>query len=86
MWSFAVTLWEILTFAREQPYENMTDEKVIENCGHIYKDDNKYVSILNNKLILNKTLKKKKNFNDDFMKFILYCSTIMRIIANYPRE
>ncbi|XP_055850149.1 discoidin domain-containing receptor 2-like isoform X2 [Episyrphus balteatus] len=43
VWSFAVTLWEILTFAREQPYENMTDEKVIENIGHIYQDDKKYI-------------------------------------------
>ncbi|XP_067620630.1 discoidin domain-containing receptor 2-like [Eurosta solidaginis] len=39
VWSFAVTLWEILTFAREQPYEHLTDEKIIENIGHIYADD-----------------------------------------------
>ncbi|KRG03097.1 discoidin domain-containing receptor 2 isoform X2 [Drosophila mojavensis] len=39
VWSFAVTLWEILTFAREQPYEHMTDANVIENIGHIYQDD-----------------------------------------------
>ncbi|XP_011176649.1 discoidin domain-containing receptor 2 isoform X2 [Zeugodacus cucurbitae] len=39
VWSFAVTLWEILTFAREQPYEHLSDEKVIENIGHIYADD-----------------------------------------------
>ncbi|BFF93401.1 discoidin domain-containing receptor 2 [Drosophila madeirensis] len=39
VWSFAVALWEILTFAREQPYEHMTDENVIENIGHIYQDD-----------------------------------------------
>lgn len=44
VWSFAVTLWEILTFAREQPYENMSDEKVFENIGHIYQDDKKHVS------------------------------------------
>ncbi|XP_037031217.1 discoidin domain-containing receptor 2 isoform X2 [Bradysia coprophila] len=42
VWSFAITLWEILTFAREQPFENMTDEKVIENIGHIYQDDKKH--------------------------------------------
>ena len=40
MWSFGVTLWEILTFAREQPFENMSDEQVIENCGHYYRNDN----------------------------------------------
>ncbi|XP_037824726.1 discoidin domain-containing receptor 2-like [Lucilia sericata] len=42
VWSFAVTLWEILTFAREQPYEHLNDAKVIENIGHIYQDDNQY--------------------------------------------
>ncbi|XP_034472140.1 discoidin domain-containing receptor 2 [Drosophila innubila] len=39
VWSFAVALWEILTFAREQPYEHLTDANVIENIGHIYQDD-----------------------------------------------
>ncbi|KAH8404796.1 hypothetical protein KR222_003859, partial [Zaprionus bogoriensis] len=39
VWSFAVALWEILTFAREQPYEHMSDANVIENVGHVYKDD-----------------------------------------------
>ncbi|XP_074653908.1 discoidin domain-containing receptor 2-like isoform X2 [Tubulanus polymorphus] len=37
IWSFAVTLWEILTFAKIQPYEHLTDEQVIENCGHFYR-------------------------------------------------
>lgn len=46
VWSFAITLWEILTFAREQPFEHLSDEKVVENFGHIYKDDKKHVSIL----------------------------------------
>jgi hypothetical protein len=41
---YGVLLWEILTFAREQPFENLTDEKVIENIGHIYKDNKKHVS------------------------------------------
>jgi discoidin domain receptor family protein 2 len=36
MWSFAVTLWEILTFAREQPFDALSDEEVIENFGHYY--------------------------------------------------
>lgn len=40
VWSFAVTLWEILTFAREQPFLALTDEEVIENAGHCYRDDN----------------------------------------------
>lgn len=41
---YGVLLWEILTFAREQPFENLTDEKVIENIGHIYQDNKKHVS------------------------------------------
>lgn len=49
MWSFAITLWEILTFAREQPFENLSDEKVVENFGHIYKDDKKHVSKMDKK-------------------------------------
>ena len=40
VWSFAVTLWEVLTHAREQPFDNLTDEQVIENCGHYYRNDN----------------------------------------------
>lgn len=46
VWSFAITLWEILTFAREQPFENLSDEKVIENFGNIYQDDKKHVSTI----------------------------------------
>lgn len=41
---YGVLLWEVLTFAREQPFENFTDEKVIENIGHIYQDNKKHVS------------------------------------------
>lgn len=43
VWSFAVTLWEILTFARDQPFDTMSDELVIENAGHYYRNDNKQV-------------------------------------------
>ncbi|ESO96071.1 hypothetical protein LOTGIDRAFT_116145 [Lottia gigantea] len=39
VWSFAVTLWEVLTFAKEQPYESLSDEQVIENAGHYYRND-----------------------------------------------
>lgn len=39
VWSFAVTLWEILTFAREQPFEELSDNKVIENLTHFYEND-----------------------------------------------
>ncbi|KAK3589847.1 hypothetical protein CHS0354_015865 [Potamilus streckersoni] len=40
VWSFAVTLWEILTFARDHPYEGLSDEQVIENAGHHNRNDN----------------------------------------------
>lgn len=38
VWSFGVTLWEILTFAREQPYEDLSDEKVIDNVSNLYQN------------------------------------------------
>ncbi|KAK9692984.1 Protein tyrosine and serine/threonine kinase [Popillia japonica] len=43
VWSFAVTLWELLTFAREQPFEELNDEKVIENVTHFYQDNGKHM-------------------------------------------
>jgi discoidin domain receptor family protein 2 len=52
VWSFAVTLWEILTFAREQPFEDLSDEKVIENVTHFYQDDGHQVSISDLRYIL----------------------------------
>ena len=39
IWSFAATIWEVMTFARQQPYNELTDEQVIENCGHFYRND-----------------------------------------------
>ena len=39
MWSFGVTLWEILTFAREQPYEQLTDKEVVENLNNLIEND-----------------------------------------------
>lgn len=46
MWSFAVLLWEILTFAREQPFEYLGDDKLLENLAHYYQNDGKQVSIV----------------------------------------
>lgn len=45
VWSFAVTLWEILTFAREQPYEELSDQHVIDNVTRLYQNDGNFVSI-----------------------------------------
>ena len=39
VWSFAVTLWEILTYARQQPYEELADEQVIEALARLYHND-----------------------------------------------
>ena len=35
VWAFGVTLWEILTFARELPYEALTDKEVVENLTEL---------------------------------------------------
>lgn len=36
MWSFGVTLWEILNLARDIPYPHLTDEQVIQNAENLY--------------------------------------------------
>ncbi|NXH42975.1 DDR2 protein, partial [Dicaeum eximium] len=37
-WAFGVTLWEVLTRCREQPYGAMSDEQVIANAGHHFRN------------------------------------------------
>ena len=32
VWAFGVTMWEIFTLAKEQPYNDMSDEQVVENA------------------------------------------------------
>ncbi|KAK7080623.1 DNA damage responsive protein [Halocaridina rubra] len=39
VWSFGVTLWEILTMGRQQPYDKLSDEGVLENLSHCYHGD-----------------------------------------------
>ncbi|XP_067109206.1 discoidin domain-containing receptor 2-like [Osmerus mordax] len=43
VWAFGVTLWEILTLCKEQPYSNLSDEQVIENTGEFFRDQSKQV-------------------------------------------
>lgn len=48
VWAFAVTLWEILTFAREQPFEEFPDHRIVENATYFYEEDKRRVSARNN--------------------------------------
>nr|XP_057929939.1 discoidin domain-containing receptor 2 isoform X2 [Doryrhamphus excisus] len=43
VWAFAVTLWEILTFCKDQPYAQLTDEQVIENTGEFFRDQKRQI-------------------------------------------
>lgn len=43
VWSFAVTLWEILCLCRNFPYECYTDPQVMENITHMHCDDGQFV-------------------------------------------
>lgn len=44
VWAFGVTMWEILTLCKEQPYSHLSDEQVIENTGEFFRDQGKQVS------------------------------------------
>ncbi|KAK7789281.1 hypothetical protein R5R35_013920 [Gryllus longicercus] len=39
VWAFAVTLWEILMLCAQQPFAELTNEQVVENCNHWYQND-----------------------------------------------
>ena len=41
--AFGVTLWETLTFCKEQPYSQLSDEQVIENTGEFFRDQRQQV-------------------------------------------
>ncbi|CAL1579957.1 unnamed protein product [Knipowitschia caucasica] len=43
VWAFGVTLWEILTLCKLQPYAHLSDEQVIENTGEFFRDKGKQV-------------------------------------------
>lgn len=36
IWSFAVTLWEVMSLAREKPFQHLSNDQVIENAEHMY--------------------------------------------------
>lgn len=48
VWAFGVTLWEMGTLCKEQPYSQLSDDQVIENMGEFFRDQNKQVSLKNN--------------------------------------
>jgi len=33
-----VTLWEILTFARQRPFDALADDQVVDNCARCYHE------------------------------------------------
>ncbi|XP_071444959.1 discoidin domain-containing receptor 2-like [Hetaerina americana] len=39
VWSFAVTLWEILMLCAQTPFSELTNEQVVENSNHWYQND-----------------------------------------------
>ena len=45
VWSFAVTLWEVMTYAREQPFDDLNDEQIIENCSHYFHTDGQQIHL-----------------------------------------
>ncbi|KAK3856825.1 hypothetical protein Pcinc_036880 [Petrolisthes cinctipes] len=46
VWAFGVTLWEILTMARQQPYSELSDDGVLENVSHCYHGDGSGMMLL----------------------------------------
>ncbi|KAM4662872.1 discoidin domain-containing receptor 2-like [Discoglossus pictus] len=43
VWAFGVTLWEIFTLCKEQPYSVLSDEQVIENTGEFFRDQGRQI-------------------------------------------
>eukprot|EP00061_Rhincodon_typus_P014398 g41392.t1 len=38
VWAFGVTMWEMFTFCKEQPYSQQSDEQIIENTGEFFRN------------------------------------------------
>lgn len=59
VWAFGVTLWEMVTLCKEQPYSQLSDDQVIENMGEFFRDQNKQVRLKKKR----KKERKSKNNN-----------------------
>ncbi|CAL4145492.1 unnamed protein product [Meganyctiphanes norvegica] len=46
VWAFGVTLWEIFTMARRRPYDELSNEEVLENISHCHLGDGSGMSML----------------------------------------
>jgi len=44
VWSFGVTTWEVLTFARETPLSSLTDDEVVDNSERWYHSEDSSTS------------------------------------------
>ncbi|OCT65185.1 discoidin domain-containing receptor 2 [Xenopus laevis] len=42
-WAFGVTLWEMFSLCKEQPYSVLSDEQVIENTGEFFRDQGRQI-------------------------------------------
>lgn len=43
VWAFGVTLWEIFTLCKEQPYSLLSDEQVIDNTGEHFRNQGRQI-------------------------------------------
>ena len=58
VWAFGITLWEIFTLAKEQPYHDMGDQEVIDNA---LKGENRLLT------------NKPENCSDEIYEVMLHC-------------
>ncbi|XP_078082810.1 discoidin domain-containing receptor 2-like [Mustelus asterias] len=43
VWAFGVTMWEMFTFCKEQPYSQQSDEQIIENTGEFFRNQGRQI-------------------------------------------
>ncbi|GCB79842.1 hypothetical protein scyTo_0018818, partial [Scyliorhinus torazame] len=43
VWAFGVTMWEMFTFCKEQPYSLHSDEQIIENTGEFFRNQGRQI-------------------------------------------